>query len=309
MNLVFIHINLQLLIFQLFLTCILFILADYFGSLSKGYVTMDQILSTSNLSYNLLFRIVAPSVFISFTTLILDKIGFSGLTKDIWIISMYYYLIIFIALVLMGRFGLVNKYLFSFIAIAGILISYWIYNFALRLGPSAILPDSTGFRTELWLIVIAFFYNLFNNYHVNFSHEYAIKTKFVLNRYKSLSQKYDKFLKGEFKNNKLLKLIFYSIMITEDINRPSLVRKIEGLLFFTKRVKTTGIMQINNNKKLTDEESVGEAQKIILLSYNRHYAQDKMESALVFEIGNDYNSGSYGQEIQSNFLILKQLPT
>lgn len=273
----------------------------------KGYVSVDQLLSTSNLGYNIIYRILSPAVFISFASLALDSLGLSYFTKNIWLVAVYYYLINFGVLILLGRFALINKFLYFFITSASILLAYWVYQSAIKYGASAILPDSSAFRTEWWFIILAYFYSLLNNVSPNYSIEYHRKKRFLLNRYEKLSKKYDSFLTKEFKTNDFLRLVFYSIMITEDINRPKFFRLVERLMFFTKMIKTTGIMQVTNKKLLTDEVSIKLAQKIILSSFSKHKKEAKSDYELAGLIATDYNGGGYGSEIPQNYTTLHSI--
>lgn len=302
-------IDLLLLVFQLILTFLMMIFINSFKSISRGYVTLDQLLSSSNLGYNLIYRILSPTVFITLVTIILYNLGFSNLTKDIWLVSIYYFLINFITLLVLERFVLVNKIAYFSIFALSILISYWIYDNALRFGLKAILPDSDNFRTEWWFIIFAYFYSVLNSYSPNYQAETARKDKFIRTRFEILQSKYDGFISSSIRNNKLLYIIFYSIMITEDINRPKFIRLAEKLLFVTNRVKTTGVMQVTSNKLLTDKESIKLAEKIILTSYLKHSKTSSYEYDLVSKIAKDYNSGGYGLEINENFNHLKQLIT
>ena len=216
---------------QLLLTGLMVICINLFGSVRRGYVTIDQLLSTTNFGYNLIYRILSPVIFISFATLALYYFKLQFLVNNLWIISVYYYLINILALLLLRRFELVNKFLYFFIAISSISLAYWVYTIALQYGPKAILPDSSNFRTEWWFIVLAYFYSLLNDFSPNYYIENKRKNTFIYNRYKSLSLKYEKLLIKEVKNDSQLRLIFYSVMITEDVNRPPLLRLVEKTLF------------------------------------------------------------------------------
>lgn len=72
----------------------------------------------------------------------------------------------------------------------------------------------------------------------------------------SYARKYDAFLPQRFKDDPLLRAVFYSIMFIEDANRPAHLRPLENLLAKLGVAKTTGIMQQKANYPLTDEESI-----------------------------------------------------
>lgn len=297
--------SVSLIIFQLFLTALMVVLVNSFGSIKKGYVTIDQLLSTTNLGYNLFYRILSPVVFISLTTIVLYELKLSSLTKDIWLVSIYYFGYNFIALVIMRKLELVNKLLYFVIVFSSIFLSYWVYTSTLQHGLSNILPESGGLRTEFWLIIIGYFYSLLNNFSPDYNVEYIRKSKFFRKRYAELSRKYESYLLPAFKTDNFLRTIFYSIMVTEDINRPPLIRFGERLLFFTGKIKTTGVMQITNRKALSDKESIGLAQKIILASYKKHFNTQDDEYLIASKIAMDYNAGGYGSTVMENYSTLK----
>lgn len=174
-----------LFLFHCFLAILMTIFINSLGSINRGYVALDSILSTSNLGYNLLYRILAPSIFIALVTIILYWLNLEFLTKDIWLASLYYFLLNLLVLLFLNRFVLINKGLYSIIVIFGVGIAYWVYSSALIFGPEAILPDPDNFRTEWWFIVFAFIYNLFNNFTPNYVMEGEKKIIFCLNDLKS----------------------------------------------------------------------------------------------------------------------------
>lgn len=296
-----------LVLFQIFLTVIMILMINSLGSVNRGYVTIDQLLSTTNLGYNIFYRILSPTIFISFATLMLYKIGVPNLTKDIWLIPVYFLAINLITLVLMQRFALVNKILYALIHILSIGIAFWVYESALKYGPSAILPDAGNFRTEWWFIVLGYFYSLLNNFNPNYSAEAQRKRNYVATRFKNLGKRYGSLLRNEFKKNDFLKCMFYSIMITEDINRPPFIRLVERILFPLGVIKTTGVMQVSSRKLLTDQQSIQKAQEIILKSYKKHHTVVRDEPELVNKIANDYNSGGYGANISQYYWELKSI--
>lgn len=98
--------------------------------------------------------------------------------------------------------------------------------------------------------------------------------------------------------------------MTEDINRPPVIRLIEKILFPSGIIKTTGIMQVTSKKLLTDKQSIQKAQDIILKSYNKHRTAvlNELEyDTLVNKIADDYNSGGYGANISQYYWELKSI--
>lgn len=277
-----------------------------FGSVKKGYVAVEELLSTTNLGYNLVYRILSPTVFITVISIIFYAIGLSSLLRNIWLIVIYYFIYQTISLLLLKRFALVNKFLYLIIVLLSILLAYQVYISTLQYGLSAILPESSGFKTEIWILIFAYLYGVLNEYVPGASENKRME-RFLISRYEKLSEIYNSKLTKEFKENAFLRWVFYSIMITEDINRPPFVRLLERVLFFTKRVSTSGIMQVKSNRPLSDLESIKLAQKIILDSFRKHSKEGNSDFGLFFSIASDYNGGEYSRDLINNNYVIKNI--
>lgn len=72
----------------------------------------------------------------------------------------------------------------------------------------------------------------------------------------SYEKDYGPLLPSRYKNDPLLRCMFFSIMAIEDSNRPSGIRVLERMVFKFGAAKTTGIMQQKAERALSDEESV-----------------------------------------------------
>ena len=72
----------------------------------------------------------------------------------------------------------------------------------------------------------------------------------------SYEKDYGPLLPSRYKNDPLLRCVFFSIMAIEDSNRPSGIRVLERMVFKFGAAKTTGIMQQKAERALSDEESV-----------------------------------------------------
>lgn len=72
----------------------------------------------------------------------------------------------------------------------------------------------------------------------------------------SYERDYGSLLPSRYKNDPLLRCVFFSIMAIEDSNRPSGIRALERMVFKFGAAKTTGIMQQKAERALSDEESV-----------------------------------------------------
>lgn len=89
----------------------------------------------------------------------------------------------------------------------------------------------------------------------------------------SYIRKFDRLLPENFDQDPLLRSLFYTIMLIEDSNRPKWFRTLEHHLFWTKKVRSTGIMQVRSQKNLSDEESVELAIPIVQDLWNSFIQQ------------------------------------
>lgn len=282
-----------IIIFQFFASVVLSLFINLFGLASKkfGYVNLADIQAEGLLGYNLIFRVLAPTVYIAFLSIILYFIGVEKLVENIWLIALWYALINVFILIFLGRFSLINKPLYFLIQIVAIIIAYLLNKISFSHGLQAILPDASNFRTELWMILLIFFYSVLNSYQPSPSNYYERKERYVKSLYASLKNRYNCFLFDEIKNNLFLEKLFFSIMIVEVINRNNFLRFVERILYPMGFIKTTGVMQIKSDKFLSDEESMNLAQNKIKDSYSKHENSIENNHDLAKEIVNDYNAG------------------
>ena len=126
--------------------------------------------------------------------------------------------------------------------------------------------------------VVRAFHDIYNNYH-----------EFI-----------DLFCKDESCN----KLLLYSILVYEDMNRPRVIRKIESaIVTFLKCELTVGIAQVKSKKPLTDIESIKIAARIL-----RNTRDCNMyDNAEIKRVVGVYNSGKvYAQTIVEIMNIIRQ---
>lgn len=118
--------------------------------------------------------------------------------------------------------------------------------------------------------------------------------------YDNYHESIDLFCKDESCN----KLLLYSILVYEDMNRPRLIRKIENtIVTLFKCELTVGIAQVKSKKPLTDVDSIKIAARI-LRSTNDCDVYDNAEIKRVVGV---YNSGKvYAQTIVEIMNIIRQ---
>ena len=100
------------------------------------------------------------------------------------------------------------------------------------------------------------------------------------------------------------KLLLYSILVYEDMNRPRLIRKIENtIVTLFKCELTVGIAQVKSKKPLTDVESIKIAARILRSTNDC----DMYDNAEIKRVVGVYNSGKvYAQTIVEIMNIIRQ---
>lgn len=100
------------------------------------------------------------------------------------------------------------------------------------------------------------------------------------------------------------KLLLYSILVYEDMNRPRLIRKIENtIVTLFKCELTVGIAQVKSKKPLTDVESIKIAARILRSTNDC----DMYDNAEIKRVVGVYNSGkAYAQTIVEIMNIIRQ---
>jgi len=296
------YIFIILTIFQLCATVFLIWVIGFFGSNTRkfGYTNFSDIEQNGILGYNLVYRILAPSVYITFLAVLLHSIHITLLLTNIWFIAVWYVILSFFISVTFGKFALVNKGYYFFTQILAVTVAYLLYVVSLNKGLEFILPDSSNFRTELWVIFIIFFYTVITNYQQDSEKYYEKKKRYVKSRYNFFHKKYQHLLEEQFSKNVFLENLLFSIMILEDLNRNKIMRFFERNFHFLGFVKTTGIMQVSSSQKLTDEESIKFAQNKIGQSYQENKDKYDNNHSLAMKIAEEYNpSGKYVSSVMN----------
>ncbi len=281
-------------IFQISAAVILMWLMGFFGQHTRklGYVNFSDIEREGVLAYNLVLRVFAPSVYLVILSTALYLLDLDMLVQNIWMIAIWYAVISTTISITLGRFVLVNKIHYFFVHIIAIILTYFLYTTALNKGLLFILPDSANFRTELWFIVIAFFYVVLSNYQPDATKFYERKKKYIKSRYKFLKNKYQHLLVEQLIKNDFLEKLFFAIMIMENLNRNKLTRFFERLCHPFGAVKTTGVMQMTSSQKLNDAESIKLAQKELIKLYEKYKNNADDAYQLVIKIAEGYNPSS-----------------
>ena len=308
------------LLFNLLFSFLLFFISNWFGkrSIKFGYHQLSFDSSEEQLIFNILYRSFTPVVFILVVSVFLDKINLFYLTKNIYITTIFYFLIRFIFILIIGRLKITNWVKYILTAFISIFISYIVYkNFIeKRYFP---LPTEQEITTALWFAIIGYIYKVIKDISIS-SLDNNRKLNYVKHKHDRFSHKYGSIIEkaiGTDIDNSIIekqKALIYSILIYEDFNRHILCRFMERLLFGTGRIKTSGIMQVTSDVYLSNQDSVKKGACILIEKYNEVYkdkynnTQDKNHSLYTArrESIKYYNSDiSYINEVESIYNLLE----
>lgn len=117
-------------------------------------------------------------------------------------------------------------------------LSFVIYDKIIKVKKN-ILPDFTTLSNELWIIILIFIFQVFNNIKLSQAQSVKRKDAYIENRFKNLKRSYGNIIK-EIIDNEVVEAICYAILIYETFNRPRVARIFEKL-FVLGNEKTTYI--------------------------------------------------------------------
>lgn len=124
---------------------------------------------------------------------------------------------------------------------------------------NSILPTVEEIRIGIWLFTVLFLYKTLSG-KISFQLErqedktFKIKEEAIVVRYARFKNQYFHLIKSKDKNQNLL---VYAMMIYEDRNRSKFLRNLDRIYYrFTGKVMKMGIMQVEVNKEITDEDSI-----------------------------------------------------
>ena len=206
-----------------------------------------------SVALNLFVKSLLPTVFIIFLSAFAVALGHSDFRIGIPTVVYAYFLIRFAAIFFFDRARLVSWPKFVAHAGIGITLSHLAYDH-LILPNLSLLPDLKTVGNELWLAIFAFLYAIANKVPLPTEPAARRKNSFIRSKMVELKRSFGDQIDQEV-NDELLKLMIYSIAVAEDYARPKSVRFLERLLPHSLS-KTTGIMQIRSESRLSDSESV-----------------------------------------------------
>lgn len=182
------------------------------------------------------------------------------------------------------------------------LISSYFINILIINKIDNIFPSIENIRLIIWLLIIGYILlyikkNIEIKVPVNNNLSFYQDKEYIVMQYAKYKNKYNNII-----NSKYLEInnLLYSIMIYENYNKPELIRKIDLIKYklFKEKIKF-GIMQIEKNNPITDEESIDISKKKLERIYNinkdikdiikKYYKKEKNEIKIIYEVINEFN--------------------
>ena len=242
------------------------------GSSGLGYTTFLANLEKNSFGFNSLFRVFAPTALMGFSAIGLYVAGVDALAEGLWLSVLFYWLFRLIYYAMRGWFSLIPRGLFAAQAGISVGIAYYFYTYGISKGLDGILPQPVDVTFQFWLLVLGFAY-LWLSQNAPTERLHAAKRANLAARHQGMRQQFSGVLGSRYKQDVVLRGLFYTFMLVEDFNRGTFVRAIERLVAQLGGVKTTGIMQVTADRVLSDQASVLLAQDIVAEIWDDYVAE------------------------------------
>lgn len=188
----------------------------------------------------------------------------------------------FIIIILYLLFDIINEYIISNKetlideknyykdTLLTFIISIIVYNFYLLKVDDAFI-DMNQFKNFIWVLIILYIYQILkkskktnpkkekNDYDVRFR-------EYVILNYAKFKNKYNYLIKNK---NKTIENILYSFIIYENYINSGLNKYIKMIKYRLNNLNVYGIMQVNSDKYLSDEESIVITKNKVVNKYNK----------------------------------------
>ncbi|WP_423214972.1 hypothetical protein [Streptococcus equinus] len=288
--LIFITVVLEFLALKNFLSINL---KEYQGFTTRFFSNSNDTISTNSV----IFWIFISPVFSCFTYLVIWFLNdnFGTLTigfNKLWLISLFFWLGVYLLIILLGRRKLVNEIFIFSIAVSSLLLNYYLSVIAFTGNIGDILPNASNTTFQLYLILGMFIVSAIQVTYEN--DNYTLKrNEFILRKFDSYLSKFDILLKLD---DSLLYLVS-SILLVEDFERPKVIRIFE-------RIVNSSTRNIAQNDSLNDYHSVFLLTQNIQELYNNHSELGDW----IYEIAYEYNhSEQYVHEVKGIYYTLQKL--
>jgi hypothetical protein len=238
-----------------------FFLINWLGqhSISSGYYQIGFIQSYEDAPlFNIVFRVLAPSVFLVLTAAAWYALGADELVVGYWRVTLYYVGVRWMFNLGMGRGALLRWGNQVAVAVLAIGLSYVVYR-GFLVDRAAVLPSARALVDELWIVVIIFIYHTYRQMSSENSEDGngRRRTRYIKGQYLRLRRRFHEVVEAN-SPSRTVEALAYSVMIYETFNRPTPFQLIERYVLFPLRLaKSLGPMQVRTDAPLPDAELVG----------------------------------------------------
>lgn len=252
---------------HLALAMMLFLGVNWIGKHAVDFGYASTVLfeePNESVALNFFIRAMSPAIFIIALSAGLVYFIHAEWRLDIHFVSVYYYALRAVVIVLLNRQRLISWPRFLMHAAAGITAASIAYH-KLILPNRSLLPNLESAGNELWLAIMAFLYTVANKVELSSGPSARRRNEFVQRHYRNAVLRFGELIDSKISESNL-KLLTYAVLIFEGYARPPAIREIERAMFW-KRRRTTGIMQVAANHALSDSESVESGTDLLLTAW------------------------------------------
>ena len=182
------------------------------------------------------------------------------------------------------------------------LISSYFINILIINKIDNIFPSIENIRLIIWLLIIGYILiyikkNIEIKVPTNNNLSFYQDKEYVVMQYAKYKNKYNNLVTSKYEE---INLLLYSIMIYENYNKPELIRRLDIIKYklFKEKIKF-GIMQIEKNNPITDEESIDISKKKLERIYNtnkeikdiikKYYKKENEEIEIIYQLIKEFN--------------------
>lgn len=221
----------------------------------------------ASMTTNILMNIFIPNVVMVFVYAGTTYLKWYDIQPVIWsFVAFYYFYRMLLICVLLRRKELYNTKYEVLVALSGSILAYLLSTQFLNKAET-IFISADELREELWFAIIIVIYGFVKSILDDRVKQDDILTsknieKYIIDKFNKFYAKYSKCISREKGDSEKIILLF-AIMIYEDYNRGPEKRFVENIKVRLGFKTSVGIMQVRSDRRLSNEESVKEAYKII----------------------------------------------
>lgn len=166
------------------LAILLFFIMNWIGkkSISIGYMQLSVVFETDSApAFNFIFKVLGPVVYLILCTVLFQTTGLNILVDKCYFIVIYYWAFRFFWNLVANRLKLFNWIQQILYWASSIGLALWIYSNIEKV--DKILPDGKGLIDQMWILIIAFLYAVFNQLNIGEYRTIKRKDNYLTSRY------------------------------------------------------------------------------------------------------------------------------